>query len=85
MLEMFTSFKSLSSSPVSIDFCKMVCRIGARLVAYSFRIQFGILWGPDALLMFTLSCSFSSPFTVIFYCCFVLFVLLMVICCLMIW
>ena len=37
----------------------------ARLAAHSFRIRFGIVSGPDALLMFTLSSSFSSPFTVI--------------------
>ena len=62
---MFASLQSLGSSPVSIDCCKIVCRIGARCVAHSFNIRFGMLSGPDALLMLILCSSFSRPFTVI--------------------
>ena len=65
---MFVSFfedtrdvlQSLGSSPVSKEHCSMVFSIGARCIAHSFNIRFGILSGPDAFDGFMLVNSFST-------------------------
>jgi hypothetical protein len=43
---MFASLQSLGSTPVSKEHCSIVFSIGARCIAHSFSIQFGILSGP---------------------------------------
>jgi hypothetical protein len=62
ILEMFASLQSLSSSSVYKEHCSMVFSIGARCIAHSFNIRFGILSGPDAFAGFMLVNSFSRPF-----------------------
>jgi hypothetical protein len=44
------------------EHCSMVFSIGARCIAHSFNIRFGILSGPDAFDGFMFVNSFSRPF-----------------------
>ena len=60
--EMFASLHSLGSSPVSKEHCSMVFSIGARCIAHSFNIWFGILSGPDVFDGFMFVNCFSMPF-----------------------
>ena len=57
---MFASLQSLGSSPVSKEHCSIVFSIGARCIAHSFNIRFGILYGPDAFDGFMFVNSFST-------------------------
>ena len=59
---MFASLQSLGSSPVSKEHCSIVFSIGARCIAHSFSIRFGILSGSDAFDGFIFANSFSRPF-----------------------
>lgn len=61
MLEMLAFLQSLRSSPVSIDTCIIIFKMGASCFAHSFSIRLGMLSGPDTLLMFIFSNNFSSP------------------------
>ena len=55
--------ESLSNSPVSKEHCSMVFSIGARCIAHSFNIRFGIiLSGPDVFDELMFVNSFSRPF-----------------------
>jgi hypothetical protein len=49
---MLASLQSLGSSSVSKEHCSMVFSIGARCIAHSFNIGFGILSGPDVFAGF---------------------------------